>query len=368
MDDPAQPKAAESDVNHCSGDVEAPYLGGLSGVHVAGAIRLAKQLGPGHTIVTILRNYDTRYQSKLFNPEFLRSKTCRSRRGWSARPRCPTSSSDAECVPAEETAPRPNASETVMSTSESTLRVDTPQSPFGRSRAKEYLAEHIPGAVHFDIDTIAEHSTSLPHMLPDAHSFALAMGALGIVVYDFIRLFSAPRVCGLSGPSARAGVKPPPSFTSRLEHSLVANIEGVDLGLKTGSAQALDAGQDAASAARRRNPAKACPPAPHVGQLQPAALPPPAGSQIVPPDEFPYAIEVSRLDLGWWVVASCVPGVSATILWVVPKMIAKVPLTLYDGLRGEWGPSGKSSVVSPSARPSLTYALRRASWASHERA
>ena len=41
---------------------------------IAGAIRLAKQMGPGHTIVTILCDYGTRYQSKLFNPEFLRSK------------------------------------------------------------------------------------------------------------------------------------------------------------------------------------------------------------------------------------------------------------------------------------------------------
>ncbi len=45
-----------------------------SGVNVAGAIRLARDLGPGHTIVTILCDYGTRYQSRLFNPEFLRSK------------------------------------------------------------------------------------------------------------------------------------------------------------------------------------------------------------------------------------------------------------------------------------------------------
>jgi cysteine synthase A len=53
---------------------EGLCLGGSSGVNVAGAIRLARQLGPGHTIVTILCDYGTRYQSKLFNPEFLRSK------------------------------------------------------------------------------------------------------------------------------------------------------------------------------------------------------------------------------------------------------------------------------------------------------
>jgi cysteine synthase len=53
---------------------EGLCLGGSSGINVAGAVRLAKELGPGHTIVTILADYGTRYQSKLFNPSFLREK------------------------------------------------------------------------------------------------------------------------------------------------------------------------------------------------------------------------------------------------------------------------------------------------------
>src|SRR5213593_3831264 len=53
---------------------EGLCLGGSTGINVAGAIRLAKELGPGKTIVTVLADYGTRYQSKLFNPEFLRSK------------------------------------------------------------------------------------------------------------------------------------------------------------------------------------------------------------------------------------------------------------------------------------------------------
>lgn len=53
---------------------EGLCLGGSAGVNVAGAIRLAKDLGPGHTIVTILCDYGNRYQSKLYNPEFLRTK------------------------------------------------------------------------------------------------------------------------------------------------------------------------------------------------------------------------------------------------------------------------------------------------------
>jgi cysteine synthase A len=53
---------------------EGLCLGGSSGINVAGAIRMAREMGPGHTIVTILCDYGTRYQSKLFNPEFLHSK------------------------------------------------------------------------------------------------------------------------------------------------------------------------------------------------------------------------------------------------------------------------------------------------------
>jgi cysteine synthase A len=53
---------------------EGLCLGGSSGVNVAGAMRMAREMGPGHTIVTILCDYGTRYQSKLFNPDFLRSK------------------------------------------------------------------------------------------------------------------------------------------------------------------------------------------------------------------------------------------------------------------------------------------------------
>jgi cysteine synthase len=53
---------------------EGLCMGGSTGINVAGAIRLARDMGPGHTIVTILADFGTRYQSKLFNPEFLRAK------------------------------------------------------------------------------------------------------------------------------------------------------------------------------------------------------------------------------------------------------------------------------------------------------
>ena len=82
----AQPRGAPIDVAFQIPDEEAlPIifdlleheglcLGGSPGINVAGAIRLARHLGPGHTIVTILCDYGTRYQSKLFNPDFLRER------------------------------------------------------------------------------------------------------------------------------------------------------------------------------------------------------------------------------------------------------------------------------------------------------
>jgi cysteine synthase A len=53
---------------------EGLCLGGSSGINIAGAIRMAKEMGPGHTIVTVLADFGTRYQTKLFNPAFLREK------------------------------------------------------------------------------------------------------------------------------------------------------------------------------------------------------------------------------------------------------------------------------------------------------
>ncbi len=53
---------------------EGLVLGGSSGINVAGAIRMAREMGPGHVIVTVLCDGGARYQSKLFNPEFLREK------------------------------------------------------------------------------------------------------------------------------------------------------------------------------------------------------------------------------------------------------------------------------------------------------
>jgi cysteine synthase A len=65
---------------------EGLVLGSSSGINVAGAVRLARELGPGHTIVTILCDSGTRYASRLFNAEFLRSKSLQVP-PWLAAPR-----------------------------------------------------------------------------------------------------------------------------------------------------------------------------------------------------------------------------------------------------------------------------------------
>ena len=104
----------------------------------------------------------------------------------------------------------PSASRWLVSTDWLASRLDAPDlvvvdgsyylPAMKRDAAAEYLAGHIPGAVRFDIDAIADHANPLPHMLPNAQQFAREVGALGIadtdtiVVYDGAGLFSAPRV------------------------------------------------------------------------------------------------------------------------------------------------------------------------------
>src|SRR5437899_1511897 len=139
-----------------------------------------------------------------------------------------------------------------------------------RDAAAEYLAGHIPGAVRFDIDAIADRSNPLPHMLPDGEQFAREVGALGIadtdtiVVYDGAGLFSAPRVWwtfrvfgadkvfildgGLpqwksEGRPLQAGLatRPPRRFNARQSQDVVASFEDVRAALARHSAQVVDA-------------------------------------------------------------------------------------------------------------------------------
>ena len=139
-----------------------------------------------------------------------------------------------------------------------------------RDAAAEYLAGHIPGAVRFDIDAIADHSIPLPHMLPSPEAFAQAVGALGIferdtiVVYDGAGLFSSPRVWwtfrlfgaenvfildgGLprwkaEGRPLEAGAvkRAPRQFAAKPPAKIVAGVRDVQSALAKQSAQVVDA-------------------------------------------------------------------------------------------------------------------------------
>ena len=139
-----------------------------------------------------------------------------------------------------------------------------------RDPRAEFAAAHIPGAVFFDIDAIADHSTSLPHMLPTAETFAAAVGALGIgtgdrvVVYDVRGVVSAARVwwtfrafghdavAVLDGglkkwraegrPVERGEPAPAPrAFAARPRPELVRDLEAVRANIGSRAAQVLDA-------------------------------------------------------------------------------------------------------------------------------
>ena len=160
----------------------------------------------------------------------------------------------------------------------------------GRSGAAEFRLSHIPGAVFFDIDAIADRSTGLPHMLPDAQKLANAMTALGLgdgmrfVVYDTLGLFAAARVWWtlrafgvddvhiLGGglpkwldegrPIEQGDPRPTPRrFTPRLDPAFVASLDDVRQALANGSAQVVDARPADRFEGRTPEPRRGCAPA-----------------------------------------------------------------------------------------------------------
>src|SRR5664280_859018 len=139
-----------------------------------------------------------------------------------------------------------------------------------RDPKAEYLSSHIPGAVFFDLNAIADASTDLPHMLPGPDQFGAAVGALGIaetdtiVVYDGTGLYSAPRVwwsfrifgaknafildCGFpawkaEGRPVEAGEvkRAPRAFNAAMNTGAVAMVSDVQMALNDASTQVVDA-------------------------------------------------------------------------------------------------------------------------------
>jgi thiosulfate/3-mercaptopyruvate sulfurtransferase len=235
-----------------------------------------------------------------------------------------------------------------------------------RDGKAEFLVRHIPGAVHFDIDTVKDVSNPLPHMLPTAKEFGTAVGAMGlsedmtIIVYDGAGLFSAPRVRWsfrvmgaqdvrileggfpkwlAEGRAVEAGPAKPKArvFKASKKRGAVANIDTIRIALDANSAQVVDA----RPAARFRGEA----PEPRPGVAS-GHIP---GSMSVPfdavvengalksPEGIRNAFIQAGVDLDKPLITTCGSGVSAAILSLALETSGVEVKSLYDGSWSEWG-------------------------------
>ena len=235
-----------------------------------------------------------------------------------------------------------------------------------RNAKAEYLDWHIPGAVFFDIDAIADHTTDLPHMLPQPAAFASAMEKLGLgdgmrfVVYDSsnlqggarvwwtLRVFGARDVKILAGglPRWQTEGRPleqgevrrvPRQFTVNFDSAAVADSNDVLRASETGSAQILDA----RAAARFRGEAAEPRPGLRSGHI-PSSLNLPwgevaAAGEIKPAAAIKPLFAQAGIDFERPVITTCGSGVTAAILLLALKTIGKSDVILYDGSWAEWG-------------------------------
>ncbi|WP_435927417.1 3-mercaptopyruvate sulfurtransferase [Dryocola sp. BD613] len=235
-----------------------------------------------------------------------------------------------------------------------------------RDMSAEYLAGHLPGAVFFDIEALSDRTSPLPHMMPRAEAFAVAMRELGIssdkhlIVYDEGNLFSAPRAWwmlrsfGVENVSILAGgladwqreelplqqgviELPEGEFDVNFDPETIKRLTDVLLVSHEGTAQIVDARPVARFHAEADEPR----PGLRRGHI-PGALNVPWGDlvengQLKTTDELSeiFARQGVRFDKP--VIASCGSGVTAAVVVLALTTLGVNGVSLYDGSWSEWG-------------------------------